>query len=181
MKKFTAVVLMLAMVVCMSCVAFASSFDGTTLTVDPSNANFVEFSKTVFDGHEDSEPVVITLTVVDHFSADPGLCWCYNESTTEGYQWWNNSVPGTQSPYPGDFAADGEENEITFTVGELKAMIAQSATCDGLVLNCWNGINPTKVVMGSGAPTGDATPVTALAIVALASLAGVVTLRKKEA
>lgn len=181
MKKFTAVVLTFVMVVCMSCVAFASSFDGTTLTVDPSNSNFVTIDKTVFDGHADNEPVVITLTVVNHFSSDPGFCWCYNESKTEGFQWWSNAVSGTQGAYPGDFAADGETTEITFTVGELKGYIAQSATCDGLVLNCWNGIDPTKIVMGSGAPAGDATPVTALAIIALASLAGVVVLRKKEA
>ena len=70
------------------------------------------------------------------------------------------------------------------TVQEIFEILHQALSrhaCDGLVLNCWNGINPTKVVMGSGAPTGDATPVTALAIVALASLAGVVALRKKEA
>lgn len=180
MKKFTAIVLTFAMVLCMACTVFASSFDGTTLTVDdPTYENFVTISNSVFDGHADSETVVITLTVRDHFAADPGYCWCTNDSTVEGYEWWSNSVAGTQCPYPGEFAVDGETAEITYTVADLKAMMVAG---DGLVLNCWNGIVPTNIVLGSGAaPTGDATPVAALAVMALISCAAMVVLRKKEA
>ena len=180
MKKFTAIVWTFAMVLCMACTVFAASFDGTTITVDdPQYANFVTIANTVFDGHADNEPVVITLQVKDHFSSDPGFCWCYNDSTVEGYEWWNNSVAGTQGNYPGDFKEDGETSEISFTVGEIKAMMTSG---DGLVLNCWGGIIPSNIVIGNGAaPTGDATPVAVLAVMALISCAGVVVLRKKEA
>ena len=179
MKKFTAVVLTFAMVMCMACAVFGSTFDGTSIAVEEGNDNFVIINNTVFDGHADNETVVITISVKDHFAADPGFCWCTNDSTAAAYKWWDHSVAGTQAPYPGDFKADGETSEVTYTVADLKAMMAAGG--DGLVLNCWNGIVPTKIVLGSGAPTGDATPIVALAVIAALSCAAVTVLRKKEA
>ena len=179
MKKFTAVVLTFVMVMCLACTVFGSTFDGTTIAVEEGNDNFVIINNTVFDGHADDEAVVITLSVKDHFAANPGYSWCINDSAAEGYKWWEHDVAGTQSTYPGDFKADGETSEISYTVADFKAMMAAGG--DGIVLNCWGGIVPTKIVMGTGAPTGDATPITAIVIMALASCAALVVLRKREA
>ena len=72
----------------------------------------------------------------------------------------------------------GETAEYTWDIAQVKAALG-----DKPVVNFYNDmkIDSVVIITGGAAPTGDATPITAIAIIALASCAAMVVLRKREA
>lgn len=175
MKKFLTMVLMLAMV--MSMTMMVSAADATfPYTAGDDGDNWLIFHVADLEAYADDVEITITIKMVDDTKADPGYAWCVNNSADSEWQWWSgHSVADTQTAWSAD-KVNGTTDTIVITVGTLRAYAEGG---DGAVLNCWNGIIPVGVTAATEA--GDATPVVAVAMVAMVSCAAFVVLRKKEA
>ncbi len=175
MKKFFTSVLVLAMVFAMS--LMVSAADATfPYEAGDDGENFLIFHTSTLEAYADDVEVTITIKKVEE-KADPGYAWCVNNSADSEWQWWSgHSVAGTQTGFAGGDAV-GSTDTIVITVGTLRSYAEGG---DGAVLNCWNGIIPVSATV-PGAAAGDATPVVAVAMVAMVACAAFVVLNKKEA
>jgi hypothetical protein len=164
MKKFLSLLLTAILVMAMATVVFAEEVDlgrAGNGAIDLTNYS---------DG---TIKVVVKRTGSDKAGQDltgwgiGGLCIMETWSVSTSYE----------AKLDADVAQDGTA-EFTFDVAAAKADLGKMPN-----VNFYNDFEVLSVtyISGGAAPTGDATPITALVVVALASCAAMVVLRKREA
>jgi len=162
MKKFLSLLLTAIMVMAMATVVFADEVD---LGISSNGA--VDLSSY----SEGSLKVVVKRTSDDKGDINNygvgGLCPAGSWTVAAAY-----TVTLTSNPALNDVF------EYTWDIAKIKADLGDTPN-----VNFYNnmGVQSVAVVTAAAASAGDATPVTALAVIALASCAAVVVLRKKEA
>lgn len=171
MKKFLSLLMVAIMVMAMSITAFADS----TIIHNPGAEGVTggDANGTLDFGGATEGTLVVTAT---NLTGEAGNGWGIGGICFGGW-----SVDAAYEIVLSETTAVATGETTTFTF-DLAAVLAAANGAD-VNINLYNGYSVVNVALETAGaePAGDATPVAAMAIIALASCAAVVVLRKKEA
>ena len=164
MKKFLSLLLTAILVMAMATVVFADEVDLGRAGNGP--IDLTEYT-------EGTIKVVVKRSGTEKAGTDltgwgiGGLCIMETWTVSTAHE----AKPAADVPQDGTL-------EFTFDVAAAKADLGKIPN-----VNFYNDFEvvSASIITGGAAPTGDATPITALVVVALASCAAMVVLRKREA
>ncbi len=185
MKKFISLLLVAVMTMAMSTCVFAEKVITTTISdgfakIDGGNFSYDLVAAGV--DYENITAVTITFTVSSQESGfGGGFIFNGDECGWDQAEWGNADAGKAISA-----VATGNENEFTITreipAGTFNSAEGESGNWAQIVISSWWGADlEISKIEFAGAAAGDATPMVAVAMVAMVACAAFVVLNKKEA